>query len=120
MFQENFSIGMRYRIPDTGHWVTLLRCNGIHGKHYNQRGEEWLHMCCHIHRMQYDRWIRGEKEESYANETKSYVTLEQALLHFLRLTNVCQKDIIKYLERYGAVRLPGFDGDSINDHGRDS
>ena len=89
VLREEFSIGLRYTPPGGRHQV-LLRCNGKHGiTHRNLTGDAApIKHKNHIHRVKHEEIQAGGSTDHYAEVTSDYETFDEAIGHFLRLTNV--------------------------------
>ncbi len=88
-FQENFSIGLTVIPKDEPGSFCVLRCNGPHGEHTNAGyGEENPHFDFHIHRANASMLAEGMLPEKFAEKTETYASYEEALSHFVKLTNI--------------------------------
>jgi hypothetical protein len=74
-FPENFSVGLVYLPREEKGTITLLRCNGPHGL------QQILshHVVFHIHKATEENISKGLKAEKFAEETKEYATLDDAI-----------------------------------------
>ncbi len=89
MFQENFSIGLRYHPAGDPESIILLRCNGPHGEHRNPIGKrDNHHSTYHIHLAKEIILKKGLRSETYAEETDKYSNYYDALSFFLRYCNI--------------------------------
>jgi hypothetical protein len=95
-FPENFSIGLTACPKIDPGTFCLLRCNGPHGEHSNLGFEDdHPHFGYHAHRADAGMMLAGRLPESFAEKTEEYASYEEALVHFVRLTNI--QDASKYL-----------------------
>jgi len=101
-FAENFSIGLDY-LPPEGESICLFRCNGPHGEHSNDLTTTH-HYACHVHVAKDYNINAGRKSELYAETTASYISFEEALLHFLNYCNI--KGAEKYMPNLRQLSLP--------------
>jgi hypothetical protein len=85
-FEEDFSIGLRYDVPDNGS-IILLRCNGPHGNVVNAIGG-LPHWGYHIHIARQANMIAGRKAEAGADLTTEFASYQQALRYFLHRANI--------------------------------
>ncbi|MBI4723270.1 MAG: hypothetical protein HY769_09825 [Candidatus Stahlbacteria bacterium] len=86
-FNEDFSVGMNY-IDSEGKSICLIRYNGNHGIHKNHREGESPFDGCHIHITTEEAISSGESPEHFAEETRDYATWHEALMCFLKRTNI--------------------------------
>lgn len=84
-FNENFSIGLDAHPKDEPGSFCLLRCNGPHGEHVDNPHP---HFRFHIHKAKQENIEAGLLPERFAEPTKNYGSYEEALLHFVKLTNI--------------------------------
>jgi hypothetical protein len=93
VFQENFTIGLRYHPADDPESIILLRCNGPHGEHRgpldSQDNHFWTY---HIHLAREIIIRQGLRSEAYAEETDKYSNYNDALSFFLRYCNIKNAD----------------------------
>ena len=87
-FQENFSIGLVYLVPDERNRIDLLRCNGPHGEHANDFHADSHHVGCHVHVAKFETLEQQRFPLLYAETTKGYATYEEALRYFLKRCNI--------------------------------
>jgi hypothetical protein len=92
-FQENFSIGLIYCLPEGGN-VQLIRLNGNHGEVVEDILRPSPHFGYHIHKISHEELDRGLSDPKFSHETKEYASFEQALNYFFTLVNI--KDAEKY------------------------
>ena len=99
-FPEGFTIGLKHKDKE-GHETTLLRCNGMHGEHSNNSEE---HFCdYHIHIAKAENIIAGLLPEKYAEITKEYMNLDDALAYFVVKCNI--QDAYEYFPHLQQPRL---------------
>lgn len=84
---ENFSIGLQWLSPE-GKRITLLRCNGLHGK--NQHIPH--HRVPHIHRLSIEDVKNEIYEPKHTEQTKEYLNLEGAIPFFLQICHILDGD----------------------------
>ncbi|MGE5567632.1 MAG: hypothetical protein ACM3S5_01225 [Rhodospirillales bacterium] len=101
---ENFSIGLVYLPKDGTAEVVLLRCNGPHGGYNDSFDPEHAHWDFHVHRASVDMIETGQKPEKVAVVNRDFASYEEALLYFLRTTNVT--DAQSYFTDVVQGRLP--------------
>jgi hypothetical protein len=89
-FDEDFSIGLRYDIPDNGS-IILLRCNGPHGNVVNAI-DGVPHWGYHIHIAREHNLSMGRKAEAGAEITTEFASYQQALRYFVQRVNVQWSD----------------------------
>lgn len=104
MFEENFSIGLRYHPPDDPESLVLLRCNGPHGGHRDPLDIRAKHYWeYHIHVAREIVIKQGLREEAHADITSEYSNFNDALAFFLRYCNI--KDSEQYFPQIRQLRL---------------
>lgn len=92
-FPENFSIGLNVIPKDEPGSFCVLRYNGPHGEHVNSGfEEEHPHYGYHIHKANTDLMDAGILPERYAEITEAYASYEEALVVFLKITNIQNAD----------------------------
>ncbi len=92
-FPENFSIGLNVIPKDEPGSFCVLRYNGPHGEHVNSGfEEEHPHYGHHIHTANAELMEAGTLPEKYAEITETYASYEEALFHFLKMTNIQDAD----------------------------
>jgi hypothetical protein len=101
-FQENFSIGLVYCLPEGGE-VPLIRLNGNHGEVVEDILRPSPHFGYHIHKITPEELDRGLAEPKFSNETKEYASFEQALAYFCKLVNI--KNAGEYFTSIGQTNL---------------
>jgi hypothetical protein len=101
-FQENFSIGLVYYLPEGGN-VQLIRLNGNHGEVVEDILRPSPHFGYHIHKISPEELDRGLSEPKFSNETKEYASFEQALAYFCRIVNI--KNAGEYFTSIGQTNL---------------
>ena len=84
VFEENFSIGLRYLPSDEPRSFVLVRCNGQHGGH----NVFPHHAHYHVHRVKAHELNHGNDMEESAEITSEYALLPDALAYFCRLINL--------------------------------
>lgn len=95
-FPENFSIGLIANPKDEPWSFLLLRCNGPHGEHTNERfDDEHPHYGFHVHRADAEFLASGQAPERFAEKTEAYASYEEALGHFVRMTNI--QNVAQYI-----------------------
>lgn len=87
-FPENFSIGLNAHPKDEPGSFCLLRCNGPHGEHVDNPLDPHPHFGFHIHKARQETIEAGLLPELSAEITKNYGSYEEALRHFVKLTNI--------------------------------
>jgi hypothetical protein len=101
-FQENFSIGLRYYLPEGGNLI-LIRLNGNHGQVINNPLRPSPHFGYHIHQMTSDAIERGLSDPEFAEETKEYASFEQALSYFCKRVNI--KNAVEFFPALAQTEL---------------
>lgn len=107
-FLENFTIGLDYVPKDRGGRLCLLRCNGPHGEHSNNRNFD-AHYGYHIHKAIAKYINKGLKSDIYAELTEEYATYNDALIFFLKYCNI--RGAEKYIINYRQLSLQNGLGD---------
>lgn len=111
-FRENFSIGLTASPKDDPGTFCLLRCNGPHGEHTNIGFEDdHPHYGYHIHRADPEFLKAGMLPEKFAEKTESYATYEEALVHFVKVTNIV--NATQYLTLHNQLALNFSQGEGL-------
>jgi hypothetical protein len=87
-FQENFSVGLVYKLKDEKGSLVLLRVNGPHGLNENVPHHEGAP----VHVATAERINAGLKPEGKIETEVPYSTVEDAIQYFLRRINVIAAD----------------------------
>ena len=87
LLPQGFSAGLRW-LAKSGDSVMLMRCNGSDHPHTNSIERDKFESVCHIHQATERYLTVGKKSEGYALPTKEYRTLNGALHHIARQSNI--------------------------------
>ncbi len=87
-FPEIFSVGLMYHPQNDPTPITLLRCNGNHGEHRNHAVGAQPFTGFHIHKATVEAIETGELPEQFAEPTDAYAGYEEALIYFMKITNI--------------------------------
>ena len=82
-----FSAGLRW-LAKSGESVMLMRCNGSDHPHTNSIERDKFEPDYHIHQATERYLAVGKKSEGYAQPTREYGTLNGALHHIVRQSNI--------------------------------
>ena len=108
-FPENFSIGLMVYPKDQSGSFCLLRYNGPHGDHVNDLLDPHPHVGFHIHEARAESIESGFSPERFAELTDDFGSYEEALIHFLKRTNVINID--QYFDIRQLPLFPGTGGE---------
>jgi hypothetical protein len=86
---NDFTVILRFFHQQEGAWRTLTRYNGYHGIHTNVLEDEEIDGF-HIHKITEKYQEANQKDDGFAEITKSYNTFDDALKAFLKDNNIGQ------------------------------
>jgi len=93
--QLDFTVGLKVQFSD-GSSSILMRCNGIHGRHYNRLEHQEFIDLYHIH-VATERYVnKGLDAEGYAEITNTYRSVNGALECLLSRCNIIYEDISRF------------------------